>query len=57
MTPSSPSWTGYSNLQKGPARPLASLATIALALLFLLAVYFIGRQILWSGDLFFDGGR
>jgi hypothetical protein len=58
MTPSSPSFTGYTNLRKGPARPLGTIGTIILALLLVLALYFIGREFLFSGGHeLFDGGR
>lgn len=57
MTTSSPSFTGYSNLRKGPARPLGTIGTIILALLLVLALYFIGRELLLNGHALFEGGR
>jgi hypothetical protein len=57
MTPSTPSFTGYSHLRKGPASPVSTIGTIVLALLLVLAVYFIGREFLFDGHVMFDGGR
>jgi len=57
MTPSSPSFQGYTNLRRGPARPLGTIGTIILALLGVLALYFIGREFLLSGHELFEGGR
>jgi len=46
MTPSSPSFGPDTQLRRGPARPLGMIGTIVLALLLVLAAYFVGGQVL-----------
>ena len=51
MTPS------YPQLRRGPARPLNAVGTVVLALLLVLAIYFIGRHFGLNIGMLFDGGR
>jgi hypothetical protein len=57
MTPSSPSFTGYTPLRRGRVRPLGTIGTVILAIVLVLALYFIGREVLLNGHALFEGGR
>jgi hypothetical protein len=57
MTPSSPSYPGHAPIRRRAVRPLGTAGTLLFAILLVLLVYFVGREVLLNGHALFRGGR